>query len=177
MTHFWYFLRKYTTLERQISGCKWENMSHLFVPKSQKKVDVSLVVKQVIWSSTFFTNVDKNMNSDSWYWLDHLSIIYGISLALLVWQWRYTCVLCVQLIVLAWSHANMFSAEIRKHRPGVDFMWRQYQSAAEMTYTSSVCGQLKSVIHYSIIRNHCLGAICDKCTNNVFSHFVTYSAR
>ncbi len=34
---FLLFLRKYLILERQISGCEWENiMSHLLVPKSQK---------------------------------------------------------------------------------------------------------------------------------------------
>ena len=36
MTHFWLFLRRYLILERQISGCDWENMNHLLVPKSEK---------------------------------------------------------------------------------------------------------------------------------------------
>ncbi len=60
-----------------------------------------------------------------------------LSKSVSVWQWRYICVLCVQLIARAWSHAKMRSAEIRLlriHRTSVDFIWRHYQTAGDLDH-------------------------------------------
>ncbi len=52
LIRFLLFLQKYPILECQISGCEWENMSHLLVPKSQKSWGKSDGQKSN-WSSTF----------------------------------------------------------------------------------------------------------------------------